>query len=486
MTAPHPGLHGDAGQPALDHAGDRAHRRARRRAGDRPGVVTFPAAAPVDARDRRPRRHRARCRRRRRSDRRAHRHRPRHHPRRAHDHGRVHRRRRRPRRLPPGDVVRTDVGRQRGPRALCADVGVDVGPVDTGPTLTAYVADPTRSALDHIARLAAWSGALASIDGDGRVTTRVVDGAQPDVALRHDREVLRISQRTVAGRQRPTSSPARRAPASAAPPDAARPTSDFFAGDRPDGPGVGTRWSFEPALRTPDAAAVAGAARGRTAGSLRHRTTLDAWLVPALRPGTVVRLDELPDGLAAGPHWVERVVHRVGTGRRHHVGPARRGGCRLRPARPARLARRRGREPAVSGTNVPLLVQTVRGLAHDEVLARWTTAAAVVRSVHGGAEHALHRAAARDRAGAAPSADRRRRPRSRGPPERGRSRRRRLQRRRRARRRGRRAPVRRDHGAARPRPRPGRVEPARRRDRRRLPPPADGRRARRRDSLGRR
>ncbi len=42
----------------------------------------------------------------------------------------------------------------------------------------------------------------------------------------------------------------------------------------------------------------------------------------------------------------------------------------------------------MSGTNVPLLVQTVRGLARDEVLARWTTAAAVVRSVHGGAEHA--------------------------------------------------------------------------------------------------
>ena len=56
------------------------------------------------------------------------------------------------------------------------------------------------------------------------------------------------------------------------------------------------------------------APRGRTAGSLRHRTTLDAWLVPALRPGTVVRLDELPDGLAAGPHWVERAVHRVGPG----------------------------------------------------------------------------------------------------------------------------------------------------------------------------
>ena len=34
------------------------------------------------------------------------------------------------------------------------------------------------------------------------------------------------------------------------------------------------------------------------------------------------------------------------------------------------------------------LVQTVRGIARDEARQRWTTAAAVVRSVHGGGEHA--------------------------------------------------------------------------------------------------
>ena len=199
-------------------------------------------------------------------------------------------------------------------RALCDDVGVDVGPVDTGPSLTAYVADPTRSAFDHIARLASWSGALASVDGDGRLTTRVVDGVQPDLALRHDRELLRISQRKVAAPVAEFVVAGEAGASSASPPDAARPTSDFFAGDRPDGPGPTVRWSFEPALRTPEAAAVAGAALRRTATSRRHRTTLDAWLVPALRPGMVVRLDELPDGLAAGPHWVERVVHRVGPG----------------------------------------------------------------------------------------------------------------------------------------------------------------------------
>lgn len=38
--------------------------------------------------------------------------------------------------------------------------------------------------------------------------------------------------------------------------------------------------------------------------------------------------------------------------------------------------------------SVPLLVESMRGVARDEVLSRWITAAAVVRSVHGGTEHA--------------------------------------------------------------------------------------------------
>lgn len=197
-------------------------------------------------------------------------------------------------------------------RALCADVGVDTGALDSGPTLAAYVADPTRSALDHICRLAAWSGALAWVEGDGRLSTRVVDGSQPELALRHDREVVQVRQRRLGASNPSYVVTGESGAASAAPPDAARPTSDFFAGDRPDGPGVGSRWIFEPALRTPEAATLAAAALARAAGSARLRTTLDAWLVPALRVGTVVRLDELPDGLVPGPHWVERVVHRIG------------------------------------------------------------------------------------------------------------------------------------------------------------------------------
>jgi hypothetical protein len=196
--------------------------------------------------------------------------------------------------------------------ALCSDVGVEPGAVDAGPTLTAYVADPGRSALDHILRLAGWSGALVTVDGEGRLTTRVLDGSQPDVAIRYGREVIAMSQRKVATPITSYVVVGEAGASSASPPDSARPTSDFFAGDRPEGPGAGSRWTFEPAFRTPDDAAVAGAAQSRTATSTSHRTTLEAWLLPAVRAGSVVRIDDLPDGLSGGPHWVERVSHRLG------------------------------------------------------------------------------------------------------------------------------------------------------------------------------
>jgi hypothetical protein len=212
--------------------------------------------------------------------------------------------------------------------ALCADAGVDVGELDPGPTMAAYVADPARSALDHIARLTAWSGALAGVEGNGELATRVVDGAQADLALRYGREIVSLRQRRVAVPVRSQVVAGDPRASSPAPPEASRPTSDFFAGDRPAGPGPGSRWTFEPALRTPESASIASAARQRSATSTQLRTMLHAWLLPALRPGTVVRLDDFPDEVGGGLHWVERVTHRVGpagsttTARLAEAGPA--------------------------------------------------------------------------------------------------------------------------------------------------------------------
>ena len=81
-------------------------------------------------------------------------------------------------------------------RALCDEVGVALGQVDDGSTLVYYAADPHRTALDHIGRLAAWCGALASVDADGRLQLRVVDAADPEMALRFGRELVAIEQAT--------------------------------------------------------------------------------------------------------------------------------------------------------------------------------------------------------------------------------------------------------------------------------------------------
>jgi hypothetical protein len=95
-------------------------------------------------------------------------------------------------------------------------------------------------------------------------------------------------------------------------PEVLRPSTDFFAGNRPDGPGPGKRWSFAPALRTITAAGTAGAALMRQYGSGREIGRFQAFLQPQVRCGTVLEIQDLPEGLPGGPVWVTRVMHRLG------------------------------------------------------------------------------------------------------------------------------------------------------------------------------
>src|SRR5712691_5397716 len=48
-------------------------------------------------------------------------------------------------------------------RNLCGDAGVQTGNVEDGVSLVFYAADPAQTALEHIARVCAWSGAMARI-----------------------------------------------------------------------------------------------------------------------------------------------------------------------------------------------------------------------------------------------------------------------------------------------------------------------------------
>jgi hypothetical protein len=90
-----------------------------------------------------------------------------------------------------------------------------------------------------------------------------------------------------------------------------RPATDFFAGKRPDDPSTTVVWSWEPALRTVSAAATAGAARKRAYAAKSDRGVLTAFLQPRLRPGVILELKELPEGLAQGPVWIHSVRHTI-------------------------------------------------------------------------------------------------------------------------------------------------------------------------------
>jgi hypothetical protein len=196
-------------------------------------------------------------------------------------------------------------------RNLCSDAGVDVGDLADGQQLPFYVADPSRTALEHIARVSAWNGALARVGSDGRVETVVLDASQAELALRSGREVLRIAQDTLAAPIERFVVAGEAGAGESSAPEAHRPVTDFFAGSRPDGPSASTVWRFEPALRTAAAAATAGAALERAYRADRAGGTLETWLLAGIRPGTVFEIQDLPDGLAVGPFWAYHVRHRL-------------------------------------------------------------------------------------------------------------------------------------------------------------------------------
>lgn len=194
---------------------------------------------------------------------------------------------------------------------LCADAGVQAGDVEDGPTLAFYVADPGRTALEHVARLATWSGALAAVNAAGELDVTVVSGTDPDIALRYGREVLVLEGIEAAAPIERFVVAGEAAAGDAAQPDSLRPTRDFFGGSRPDGPSRTALWSWEPALRTAASASMAGSSLTRLYTSSRSRAALEARLAPELRPGTVLEVQDVPDGLPTGPHWIDRVSHTV-------------------------------------------------------------------------------------------------------------------------------------------------------------------------------
>lgn len=197
-------------------------------------------------------------------------------------------------------------------RGLCGEAGADAGQLDEGPMLAFYVADPMRTCWDHVGRLAAWGGAMARVDTDDRVETVVVNAVQAETALRWGREILDLDSHQRAAPWESFTVAGEGGAGDAAAPEVFRPSTDFFAGSRPDGPAPGHCWSSEPALRTVTVAATAAAARQRAYQASRSAGRFDAFLQPDLRPGTVLEIQDAPEGLVPVPIWLTWVQHRLG------------------------------------------------------------------------------------------------------------------------------------------------------------------------------
>jgi hypothetical protein len=199
----------------------------------------------------------------------------------------------------PGTLIRT----------LASDAGVQTGALENGSELSFYVAHPGLTAWDHIHRVSAWLGALVIVSASNKVESAVVQPTQADVSLRYGREILGLDR---TGRAAPVQSftvAGESGAGSAAGPDARRPSTDFYNGNRPDGPSATARWEWQPALRTVSTAASAGAARARAYAAFRDTGKVTAILQPALRPGVVLEIQGAPAGLPAGPMWIWRVQH---------------------------------------------------------------------------------------------------------------------------------------------------------------------------------
>lgn len=205
--------------------------------------------------------------------------------------------------LSAGDVI----------RKLAGEAGVEVRISGADVELPYYVAHQGQTAAEHVAALARLCGCLALVNAEGAVDVHPTPQGRPEVALRYGRELLdyRAASRPVAPSfVRLGSGPAGNAGA----PNALLPSFDRLPASAP-APGTETRWIPTSVIKTPGGATTASNAESRVHAASRHQVRAVCFLLPHIRPGAVLEVQDLPEELASGPWLVTRVRHHVGSPR---------------------------------------------------------------------------------------------------------------------------------------------------------------------------
>jgi hypothetical protein len=197
-------------------------------------------------------------------------------------------------------------------RSLAADAGVDVGLVSATMQLATYAAHQQRTAAEHVAHLAHLAGAIAAIDAEGALSVTAWPAGPATAAVRYDREFVSYRAERC---EAPVAGVAVGGGPAGTPlaPDALQQTVEALTAGS-DEPAPDTRWLPTAVLRTPSTVESATAAANTAAGAASTRLLAQCWLQPALRPGTVLEVQEVPTGVDAGPWLLTAVVHRLAPG----------------------------------------------------------------------------------------------------------------------------------------------------------------------------
>lgn len=193
---------------------------------------------------------------------------------------------------------------------IAGEAGADFGRNTLGTQrLESYVTTQGRTGAEHVARLALFGGGISMVDADGSLAAVSYPEPPASRALRYSREILayQVTDTAPGGSTVPIGAGAR----PAGDPRALQLVTEAISGGAPE-PSATVRWRPEAVLRSQGAQRAAAQAADSAHGASGQRLIATCWLLPVLRPGELIEVQDLPDDIGGGPWLLTHVQHRIG------------------------------------------------------------------------------------------------------------------------------------------------------------------------------